>query len=256
MPPDGCILVDAAPWRRKTVPGSPLRPEKGQHIDWNQAVYAWLGPMTRSAADALGERAQSDPLAQRPARTELARLRALGRSSAILWPPIEALARSLGRPLRISTLADDDVAEELRQRANGRGVALEIRETKSPDLVTACHGVPIEPCATETYDVVLASFVLHRLTEDQAIGLLRRMATAAGSLVIVNDVTRSRTSRLLAGAVARLVSRSPRVHAEAVNAFRTAFTTAELRVLAAAAGMQRAVVQRRWPCQMLLEWRK
>src|SRR5262249_61298949 len=62
------------------------------------------------------------------------------------------------------------------------------------------------------YDAVVCSLFLHHLSAEQAVGLLRRMAAAAGRLVLVNDLARGRAGYLLAYLGTRLLTRSPGVH--------------------------------------------
>jgi hypothetical protein len=106
------------------------------------------------------------------------------------------------------------------------------------------------------YDAVVSSLFLHHLTEPQAVELLRQMAAAAGRLVLVNDLMRSRAGYLLAWVGTRLLSRSPVVHFDGPRSVEGAFTVAEARALAEQAGLAGAVVGRRWPCRYLLSWRR
>ena len=54
----------------------------------------------------------------------------------------------------------------------------------------------------------------------------------------------------------RLLTTSRVVWTDASLSVRAAFTVAELRRLALAAGLRDAVVRRHFPCRMLLAWRR
>jgi hypothetical protein len=104
------------------------------------------------------------------------------------------------------------------------------------------------------YDVLTSSLFLHHLAEDDAIGLLERMAEATRSTILINDLLRSRIGYGIAWAGCRLLSRSPVVHHDGPVSVRAAFTTAEARRLADRAGLRGARLERRWPWRFLLSW--
>jgi hypothetical protein len=106
------------------------------------------------------------------------------------------------------------------------------------------------------YDAVVTSLFLHHLDEPQAVELLRRMAAAAGRLVLVNDLVRSRAGHVLAYVGSRLLSASAVVHTDGPRSVEGAFTLDEARQLAEQAGLHGAVVEKRWPCRYLLTWRR
>ncbi len=206
-----------------------------------------------------------------------AALRGLGRinfwsgSAGILWRPIAALARTASRPIRVLDLA-----------AGGGDVAIRLwRKARRAGLPVSVDGCDISPVAVEHaarlagrrradvrffvadaltadlptgYDVVTCSLFLHHLTDDDAVTLLRRMGAAAGRLVLVNDLVRSRAGLLLAQVGTRLLSLSPVVHVDGPRSVEGAYTIEEARTLADRAGLGGATVGRRWPCRFLLSW--
>ncbi len=210
-----------------------------------------------------------DPGRHRQALRGLGRINFWSGSAGLLWPPLAALARNLGRPLRVLDLASGggDVPIRLWRRAHRAGL---------PIVVAGCDvsGGAVEHATRQAerqrtgvrffvanalsgdlpagYDAVICSLFLHHLTEDQAVGLLRRMAAAAGRLVLVNDLVRSRTGLLLARVGTRLLSLSPVVHVDGPRSVEGAFTIAEARALAERAGLSEATVERHWPCRFLL----
>src|SRR5262249_1666656 len=105
-------------------------------------------------------------------------------------------------------------------------------------------------------DILLCSLFLHHLEESQAIDLLKRMATATGRMILINDLVRGPFGFSLAYVGTRVLSRSPIVHADGPQSVAAAFTVQEMRQLAERAGLEHATVARRWPFRMLLEWNK
>jgi hypothetical protein len=61
---------------------------------------------------------------------------------------------------------------------------------------------------------------------------------------------------ILAHVAARALTRSHVVHVDAPRSVRAAFTRSEVRGLASQAGLDGAHVIRRWPCRLLLIWKR
>jgi SAM-dependent methyltransferase len=201
----------------------------------------------------------------------LERINFWSRSAAILRPPLAAVAPRNGEPVRVLDVAvgAGDVPLRLWRWARRANLPLEIAGCDlSPDAVEYAtaraaeqgagvrffvHDALAGPLPTG-YDVVTSSLFLHHLDEDQAIGLLRRMAEAAGRLVLVNDLERSAAGLALAVVGTRLLSRSDVVHVDGPRSVEGAFTLGEARRLAEAAGLTGASVRWRWPFRYLLSW--
>ncbi len=204
----------------------------------------------------------------------LERINAWSGSAGLLWPAIARLGRERpSEPIRVLDVATGagDIPIRLWQRAQQASVLLEVAgcdrslsaleharqraREKQADVRffewDALHG-PL-PAG---YDVVMSSLFLHHLATEEATDLLRRMAAAARAMVLVNDLCRGLAGLSLAWAGTRILSRSPVVHTDGVLSVRAAFTAEELRRLALDAGLTGAVVTRRWPCRMLLTWRR
>jgi SAM-dependent methyltransferase len=216
-------------------------------------------------------------LDERQHRKALAGLRRINRfcgTGHVAWRAIERLVASdPERTWRVLDLASGggDVAIDVARRAVRRGVKV---------LVDACDVSPFAvryACARaaerrvenvnffrcdvlngplpEGYDVVMCSLFLHHLDEETAVALLAKMAAAAKKLVVVNDLRRSTIGYLLAWFGCRILSRSPVVHVDGPRSVQAAFSLAEMRGVAKRGGLDQALLQRRWPCRMLLQWR-
>ena len=210
----------------------------------------------------------------RQALRGLERINRWSGSARILWPPLAALARRVApRPVRVLDVATGggDVLRGLSRRACRAGLAFTLEgcdvsptalaharrkaEEEKADLRFFPHDALSGPLPTG-YDAIISSLFLHHLTEAQAVQLLRGMAEAAASLVLVNDLRRGRAGYLLAYLGTRLLSRSKVVHFDGPRSVEGAFTLAEARTLAAEAGLTGATIQWRWPCRFLLTWQR
>ena len=215
-----------------------------------------------------------DPAEHRAALTALARINRLSLSAEILWPPIRELARETpGRPVRVLDVAtgSGDVPLRLWHKATRAGVAVEVAgcdvsptaveeathgaESAGADLRFFRHDVIRDPLPGG-FDVVTCSLFLHHLSEEDAVTLLRRMRDAAGRLVLVNDLARSRFNYLAVWLACHLTTRSRVVRFDGPASVRSAFTPAEALALAQRAGLSGATVSRRFPCRYLLLWRR
>ena len=141
-------------------------------------------------------------------------------------------ARRSGLDVRIDGCDISPVAVDFR-RSGGEDAGIPVRFFRLDALN--------EPLP-EDYDVVMCSLFLHHLADDEAVRLLRKMADAARSLILVNDLLRSRLGYWLAWAGCRLLSRSPIVHHDGPASVRAAFRLARRANLAERAGLDGARV--------------
>jgi 2-polyprenyl-3-methyl-5-hydroxy-6-metoxy-1,4-benzoquinol methylase len=201
----------------------------------------------------------------------LARINLLSRSAAILWPPLAASARAVApRPLRVLDLATGagDVPLRLWKRARRAGLSFEIAGCDVSPLAveharaSAAHsGAPISFFRHDVladpppggYDAVTSSLFLHHLDDERAVPFLRNMARMA-PLVLVNDLLRGWLGMALAYVGTRLLTTSRVVHTDGLRSVAAAFTVAEVRRLAEAAGLHQAAITRHWPCRFRLAW--
>lgn len=215
-----------------------------------------------------------DPGEHRRALSGLARINRVSGSAGVLWPAIRQLARERsGKPLRVLDVAtgSGDVPIRLWWKATDARVPLVVNGCDiSPTAVAAAarnaeqagtlaeffvHDAIRQPLPAG-YDVVTCSLFLHHLSEEDAIALLRRMADAAGALVLVNDLARSRFNYLAVWVACHALSRSRVVRFDGPASVRSAFTPREALGLAEKAGLAGATVRWRFPCRFLLTWRK
>ncbi len=214
-----------------------------------------------------------EPDRHRQALRGLRRLNFWSGSAGVLWPSLAALARGSPRPVRLLDLATGggDVPICLWHKARRAGLPLVVEGCDVSPLAVehATHearrqGAEVRFFVADAlagdlpggYDAVVCSLFLHHLTDEQAIALLRRMAAAAGRLVLVNDLERSRANLLMVRVATHLVSLSPVVHVDGPRSVEGAFTLEEARALAERAGLSGATVRRRWPCRFLLRWER
>ena len=204
----------------------------------------------------------------------LRRINALSRSAAILWPEIAAAARRLvPEKLRVLDLAcgGGDNAIAIARRGARQGLAIEVAGCDKSPLAIAEAQRLAAASRTENvsffpldvvdgplpggYHVVTCSLFLHHLTRERAVEMLRRMAAAAGQLVLVNDLRRTRVGYALALLASRLLTRSPVVRFDAPASVAAAFTIDEAARLAAEAGWQNFAISKHWPQRYRLSWR-
>jgi 2-polyprenyl-3-methyl-5-hydroxy-6-metoxy-1,4-benzoquinol methylase len=213
-----------------------------------------------------------DASAHSAALRGLGRINRLSLSASIIWPSIADLAKHLrGRSIRMLDLASGggDVPINLAKRARRASLNLAIEGCDvSPVAVAfAARGASragvsvrffrldaLNDSLPEGFDVVTCSLFLHHLSEVDAVSLLRKMADAAGSMILVNDLLRSRTGYWLAWTGCRLLSRSSVVRHDGPASVQSAFSLTEARQLAERAGLINPRVERRWPQRFLLSW--
>ncbi len=210
-----------------------------------------------------------DPAEHRRALTGLARINTVSGSGALLWPALRTLARQRNRPVRVLDIAtgSGDVPLRLHQRAvkehlpitfagcDVSQVAIDVAKQSAAPIEFFTHDVVRDPLPTE-FDALMCSLFLHHLDETDAVALLRKMRDVNPRLILVNDLERGRFNYLSVWVASRLFSRSRVVHVDGPLSIRGAFTVSEMRAMAETAGLTGGTVQARFPCRMLLEWRR
>jgi 2-polyprenyl-3-methyl-5-hydroxy-6-metoxy-1,4-benzoquinol methylase len=112
-----------------------------------------------------------------------------------------------------------------------------------PEIQLRQVDVPPLPYPDKSFDYILCSLLFHHLTEAEGIDLLREMARVARHGLIVNDVTRSRSARLLTWIGTRLLSRSRLTRHDGPISILRGFRPKELLHMAGEAGLHNARVR-------------
>jgi ubiquinone/menaquinone biosynthesis C-methylase UbiE len=136
--------------------------------------------------------------------------------------------------LKVTVVALDNHGGTLRYAASA------LRHLPQVTLVRA-NGLLL-PCRDQTFDIVLCSTMLHHLPWSEAIELLRSMATAARYGVIVNDLIRSRLHHYGARLLLSCLSQNRLTRHDGPLSVLRAYSVAEIRSMAQAAGWQTARV--------------
>lgn len=235
----------------------------------------WAADLSRrNLQPELIDRDDLDAQRHRQALDGLARINFFSRSASILWPPIRSLvAREPERNWRLLDVATGagDLPIALWRKARRAGIRLEVEGCdKSGRAIEHARRLAersnvsarfferdaVEQPLPEGYDIVTSSLFLHHLDEPQAIELLGRMAAAAGRLMLVNDLERSRAGFALAFVGVRLLTRCDVVHVDGPQSVAGAFRLDEVRAMCRAAGLEGYSLKRRWPCRYLLAWKR
>lgn len=202
----------------------------------------------------------------------LARINRFSRSACLVWDPIKALARKQGLSqlslLDIAT-GGGDLPIKLCQLAVKHGLDLRVTAIdKHPTALevarrrAGCAGVSINfrecDALSDTwlkeFDVVTCSLFLHHLRNEQVLTLVKKMATTARRLIVINDLARSAAGYLTAWVATRLLSRSAIVHTDGPLSVKAAFTPSEMKTMARQAGLNGATIQNRRPFRFVMTW--
>lgn len=228
---------------------------------------------TRNRQPELMDQPGLDPLEHARALRGLQRINWWSRTACIAWPHLSRLAVARSpQPLRVLDVAcgGGDVLTALARRAQRAGLAMQLDGCDSSSValeyargrcqklgLTHSEFHLLDAVGAELprgYDVILCSLFLHHLDATESVHLLRSAAQAAGRLVLVNDLRRSRLGYLLAYAGTRILTRSPIVHVDGPLSVAGAWTTNEALALAHQAGWDQVQVEHHWPQRFLLVW--
>jgi 2-polyprenyl-3-methyl-5-hydroxy-6-metoxy-1,4-benzoquinol methylase len=204
----------------------------------------------------------------------LQRINSWSGSARILWPPIQQLAKQTGyRSLKVLDIASGagDIPIRLFRKAARLGLSLEIEGGDiSPRAVAfarenaarakaAVRFFQIDALTQDirgAYDVITSSLFLHHLEEAQAAKLLANLAGAARHMILVSDLVRCSMGFFAAYLGTRILSTSDVVRTDGPWSVEAAYTVDEVAALAKRAGLAGATVVKRWPCRLLLTWRR
>ena len=135
-------------------------------------------------------------------------------------------ARRRGRPVRITALDRHAGTLALAGRACADYPEIRVRQGDALRL----------PFPAQSFDVVLASQILHHMEGADAVQLLRELARVARRAVLVHDLRRGAWPQLVTWAALRLVSRSSVIRHDGPMSIRRGYVPAEMLDLARKAG--------------------
>jgi SAM-dependent methyltransferase len=175
------------------------------------------------------------------------------------------------QPGRAWTLLDvasgsADIPIAIAHAAQRAGISLQVTVTdRSPQIVEVARarcagvaGVVVErqdalalPYAMGSFDLALCTLALHHFAPDAAAPLLRSLARV-GRRVLVYDVVRSPLAYAGVVALTRLARMDPMTCHDGPVSVRRAYSAAEARALAGAAGLRHAQVRVGFPFRLAL----
>ncbi|BBO33428.1 methyltransferase domain-containing protein [Lacipirellula parvula] len=240
------------------------------------ATAATRGPVIgiRQRVPELMDEPGIDPEALDHALRGIARINAFSLTAGHLWRRLHriALERRLTR-LRILDVgcgnADVTLGIARRARCSGMNVELfgcdqtevavdaarELARRAGLQQVRFFQANVLADDLQGTYDAVISSLFLHHLDESDSIALLHRLRGVARHAIVMDDLCRSALGYWLARWGCQVLTRSPVVHFDGPASVRSALTAAEALALAHAAGLEGAIVKRRWPERFTLIWK-
>lgn len=149
-----------------------------------------------------------------------------------------------------------DLLRQIAAWAGKRGIAVQLtgidlnpyaqraaEETTPKELeITWVTGNALAYRPEKPIDIIVSSLMAHHLEDDEIVTLLRWMEATAGLGWFINDLKRSRWSRLLFGWVARIVGWHRFVRHDGPVSFRRSFRKADWAKLLTAAEIPREAV--------------
>jgi SAM-dependent methyltransferase len=140
--------------------------------------------------------------------------------------------RRWGLPIEIEAVDHHEQIVRLAQEASAAYPEIRIRRGDALSL----------PYPEGSFDVVLASLVLHHMEGEEQVQLLRELYRVASHAVLVHDLRRGRWPFLVTWAALHIVSRNRLIHHDGPLSVRRGFRPAELLALAHRAGWKQAGV--------------
>ncbi len=229
---------------------------------------------TRHRAPELMDDPGLAPTLHHQALVGLRRVHNISGTVSTLWNQIRRVAEQTpNKTLRILDVAcgGGDLAISLARRAASSGLSIEVSGCDISQTAfdfassnAASHKVQVNFFLADViaaplpgdYDIICCSLFLHHLEEAQVVNFLRSMKASARHMVLINDMVRSRWGYVLCWLGLSLLTRSPICHVDGLLSVRAAFTPAEMRNLAAQAGLDDATLTCHWPERFLLTWRR
>lgn len=164
-----------------------------------------------------------------------------------------------------------DIPRSVVHWARGRGVRVEITAVDgNPEILRIArersadwteihieqHDLRALPYPTASVDFVLCSLTLHHFAEADVVAILGRIHDIARVGYIINDLRRNRFAICLSKLMARTIITNPIARFDAPASCERAFSIAELRTMAAQAGMGDITIRRHRFFRLALVGRK
>ena len=181
-------------------------------------------------------------LARLAAAQDFVTLADLGTGSADMPRMIALWARARG--FRVRVFAVDRAARNL---SIARGRAARIPEVTLLHAEAGCLPLP-----AQGVDFVVSSQFLHHLLPRPAVEMLRSAFTHARAGIVMSDLVRGWLPYFAFKSVQPVFARNALTRHDGALSIRRAYTPAELRQLAASAGLTSAAVYAHWPWRMTL----
>jgi len=209
-------------------------------------------PRLTGAAERMDE-PDLDPRELVRALGTLARINRLFGGTRVIFHHLPGLCDGLSAPVRILDVGTGyaDIPRAIVRWARRRGRPVEITALdRHPGTLAvagrACADYPeIDlqrgdalqlPFPPRSFDVVLASQILHHLEGTESVDLLRELARVARYGILVHDLRRGVLPFAATWVVLHLVSRSPVIRHDGPLSIRRGYMATELDALARAAG--------------------
>jgi 2-polyprenyl-3-methyl-5-hydroxy-6-metoxy-1,4-benzoquinol methylase len=151
-------------------------------------------------------------------------------------------ARRRGRPAQVIVLDADPATLALARR----------RTAAWPEITLVQADATLLPLRQHAAAVAVASLTLHHLGPEAAVGCLAEMASAS-SLVVVNDLLRTRLALVMVWLTTRVLNLHPVSRHDGPVSVRRAYAPAELTTLAERAGVRARIRRYPWLARLVAE---
>lgn len=244
-------------------------------LDYLNFLVRRTNLMKRTKVPELMDDPGLDPAEHERALRGLERINRFSNASSIMWAPIERLARDEGSTGRLNCLdiatgrGENPIRLWKFARQNnldirfdgcdfsGRAVELAMNnaaQANCPSQFFVCN--PLVDEIPQDYDVTMSSLFFHHLDPPEVVLLLSKLRQCTRKAILVCDLVRTRANLCMVTLATRLLSDSPVVHFDGPASVGNAYTMEELRKMAQEAGLAGCSVTSRFPCRMLLKWKR